>query len=32
MSWVGQYPSEGELQDMVNEADTDKSGTIDLRG
>jgi calmodulin len=32
MRSLGQDPSDGELQDMVNEVDTDKTGTIDFQG
>ena len=32
MRSLGQKPSETELQDMVNEVDTDHSGTIDFEG
>jgi hypothetical protein len=32
MRSLGQDPSDSELQDMVNEVDTDKSGTIDFVG
>jgi len=32
MRSLGQDPSDSELQDMVNEVDTDKSGTIDFNG
>jgi calmodulin len=31
MRSLGQDPSDGELQDMVNEVDTDKTGTIDFQ-
>ncbi|KAJ1963562.1 hypothetical protein GGI12_001975, partial [Dipsacomyces acuminosporus] len=30
MRSVGQNPSEAELQDMINEVDTDGNGTIDF--
>lgn len=32
MRSLGQDPSDSELKDMVNEVDTDKSGTIDFQG
>jgi calmodulin len=32
MRSLGQDPSDSELQDMVNEVDADKSGTIDFQG
>jgi len=32
MRSLGQHPSDSELQDMVNEVDTDQSGTIDFKG
>ncbi len=30
MRSLGQNPTEGELQDMINEVDADSSGTIDF--
>ena len=32
MRSLGQNPSESELQDMINEVDTDSNGTIDFPG
>ena len=32
MRSLGQNPSEAELQDMINEVDNDKNGTIDFPG
>lgn len=32
MRSLGQNPSESELQDMINEVDTDNNGTIDFPG
>ena len=32
MRQLGLDPSDAELQDMVNDVDTDKSGTIDFEG
>ena len=32
MRKLGLDPSESELQDMVNEVDTDKNGSIDFEG
>ena len=32
MRSLGQNPTESELQDMVNEVDTDQSGSIELEG
>jgi calmodulin len=32
MRSLGQKPSEGELQDMINEVDVDQSGAIDFDG
>lgn len=32
MRSLGQNPSEGELQDMINEVDADNNGTIDFPG
>lgn len=32
MRSLGQNPSESELQDMINEVDTDGDGTIDFPG
>ena len=30
MRFIGQNPTEGELQDMINEVDADGNGTIDF--
>jgi Ca2+-binding EF-hand superfamily protein len=32
MRSLGQTPSDSELQDMINDADTDNNGTIDFNG
>lgn len=32
MKSLGQNPTEAELQDMINEVDTDNGGTIDFSG
>ena len=32
MRSLGQNPSESELQDMINEVDSDNNGTIDFPG
>lgn len=32
MRSLGQNPTEAELQDMVNEVDTDHSGSIEFQG
>lgn len=32
MRSLGQKPTDIELQDMINEVDTDNSGTIDFEG
>lgn len=32
MRSLGQEPTDGELQDMVNEVDTDQSGSIEFNG
>lgn len=32
MKSLGQNPTDSELQDMVNEVDTDQSGSIEFNG